>query len=157
MSMACVFVWEFGLPSIEIWVDCVRINAVVWAKVGMVETVGIRQVIWFIMLESAKDRIIGVDALGQHVPPCVQYGTTCWLIRETLMSCFVGCAVLVWRYLRGHTVQEGPEDIVWYPTRKNFSNCERVLRVLCDIQQGETLATVKGSWGYCVISNKGKP
>jgi hypothetical protein len=43
----------------------------------MVETVGIRQVIWFIMLESAKDRIIGVDALGQHVPPCVQYGTTC--------------------------------------------------------------------------------
>jgi hypothetical protein len=27
----------------------------------MVETVGIRQVMWFIMLESAKDRVIGVE------------------------------------------------------------------------------------------------
>jgi hypothetical protein len=27
----------------------------------MVETVGIRQVMWFIMLESAKDQVIGVD------------------------------------------------------------------------------------------------
>jgi hypothetical protein len=28
-------------------------------------------------LESAKDRIVGVDTLGQHVPPRVWYGTTC--------------------------------------------------------------------------------
>jgi hypothetical protein len=27
----------------------------------MVETVGIRQVMWFVMLESAKDQVIGVD------------------------------------------------------------------------------------------------
>jgi hypothetical protein len=27
----------------------------------MVEMVGIRQVMWFVMLESAKDRVIGVD------------------------------------------------------------------------------------------------
>jgi hypothetical protein len=27
----------------------------------MVETVGIRQVMWFVMLEYAKDRVIGVD------------------------------------------------------------------------------------------------
>jgi hypothetical protein len=27
----------------------------------MVETVGIHQVMWFVMLESAKDRVIGVD------------------------------------------------------------------------------------------------
>jgi hypothetical protein len=27
----------------------------------MVEMVAIRQVMWFIMLESAKDRVIGVD------------------------------------------------------------------------------------------------
>jgi hypothetical protein len=27
----------------------------------MVETVGIRQVMWLIMLESAKNRVIGVD------------------------------------------------------------------------------------------------
>jgi hypothetical protein len=34
----------------------------------MVETVGIYQVMWFVMLESAKDRIMGVDTPGQHVP-----------------------------------------------------------------------------------------
>jgi hypothetical protein len=31
----------------------------------MVEVVGIRQVMWLVMLESAKDRILGVDTLGQ--------------------------------------------------------------------------------------------
>jgi hypothetical protein len=39
----------------------------------MVETVGIRQVMWFVMLESAKDQVIGVDTLGQQVPPRVRY------------------------------------------------------------------------------------
>jgi hypothetical protein len=53
---------------------------------GMVETVGIRQVMWFVMLESAKDRVIGVDTPGQQVSPCVQYGTTCLLIRDTVGS-----------------------------------------------------------------------
>jgi hypothetical protein len=43
----------------------------------MMETVGFRQVMWFVMLESAKDQIMGVDTPGQHVPPRVQYGTTC--------------------------------------------------------------------------------
>jgi hypothetical protein len=43
----------------------------------MVEMVGIHQVMWFVMLESAKDRVIGVDTPGQHVPPRVRYGTTC--------------------------------------------------------------------------------
>jgi hypothetical protein len=37
----------------------------------MVETVEIHQVMWLLMLESTKDRILGVDTLGQHVPPCV--------------------------------------------------------------------------------------
>jgi hypothetical protein len=31
----------------------------------MVEMVGVHQVIWFVMLESAKDRVIGVDTPGQ--------------------------------------------------------------------------------------------
>jgi hypothetical protein len=31
----------------------------------MVETVGIRQVRWYVMLESAKDRVIGVDTPEQ--------------------------------------------------------------------------------------------
>jgi hypothetical protein len=43
----------------------------------MVETVEIRQVLWIVMLKSAKDRILGVDTPGQYVPPCVRYGTTC--------------------------------------------------------------------------------
>jgi hypothetical protein len=52
----------------------------------MVETVGIRQVIWFVMLESAKDRVIGVDIPGQQVPPHVRYGTACLLIRDAVES-----------------------------------------------------------------------
>jgi hypothetical protein len=43
----------------------------------MVEMVGIRQVMWIVMLKSAKDRILGVDTSGQHVPPRVRYGTAC--------------------------------------------------------------------------------
>jgi hypothetical protein len=52
----------------------------------MVETVGIRQVMWFVMLESAKDRVIEVDTLGQQVLPCVRYGMTCLLIRDAVGS-----------------------------------------------------------------------
>jgi hypothetical protein len=52
----------------------------------MVGTVGIRQVMWFVMFESAKDRIIGVDTPGQQVPPCVRYGTACLLIRDVVGS-----------------------------------------------------------------------
>jgi hypothetical protein len=37
----------------------------------MVETVGIHQEMWFVMLESAKDRVLGVDTLGQQVLPRV--------------------------------------------------------------------------------------
>jgi hypothetical protein len=30
----------------------------------MVEMVGFRQVTWFVMLEFAKDRVLGVDTIG---------------------------------------------------------------------------------------------
>jgi hypothetical protein len=50
----------------------------------MVETVGFRHVMWIVMLESAKDRVLGVDPLGQQVPPPVQYGTACLLIKGTV-------------------------------------------------------------------------
>jgi hypothetical protein len=33
------------------------------------------------MLKSAKDRVLGVDTLGQQVSPHVRYGMTCLLIR----------------------------------------------------------------------------
>jgi hypothetical protein len=43
-------------------------------------------VMWFVMLKSAKDRVIGVDTPGQQVSPCVQYGTACLLIRDAVGS-----------------------------------------------------------------------
>jgi hypothetical protein len=52
----------------------------------MVETVRICQVMWLVMLESAKHRVIGVDTLGQQVPPRVRYGTTCLLIRGVVRT-----------------------------------------------------------------------
>jgi hypothetical protein len=52
----------------------------------MVEMVGIRQVMWCVMLESAKDQVIGVDTLGQYVPPRARYGTTCLLIKDAVGS-----------------------------------------------------------------------
>jgi hypothetical protein len=52
----------------------------------MVETVGIHQVLWFVMLESAKDRVIGVDNPEQQVPPRARYRMTCLLIRYVVGS-----------------------------------------------------------------------
>jgi hypothetical protein len=43
----------------------------------MVEMAGIRQMMWIVVLESAKDRIMGVDTPGQLVPPCVRYEMAC--------------------------------------------------------------------------------
>jgi hypothetical protein len=57
----------------------------------MVETVGFRQVMWLVMFESAKDQILRVDPLEQHVPPRVRYGMTCLLIRYVI-GC-VSCSV----------------------------------------------------------------
>jgi hypothetical protein len=86
LSWACVFVRVFGLPSVEMWFDHGEDRCCDLSKVEMVETVGIRQVMWFVMLEHAKDRILGVDTPGQHVSPHVTYGTACWLIRKALVS-----------------------------------------------------------------------
>ena len=52
----------------------------------MVKTVGTHQVMWFVMLESAKDQVIGVDTPGLQVPPRVRYGTACLLIRNVVGS-----------------------------------------------------------------------
>jgi hypothetical protein len=52
----------------------------------MVETVGICQVMWMVMLKSAKDQVIGVDTPEQQVPPRVRYGMTCLLIRGVVGS-----------------------------------------------------------------------
>jgi hypothetical protein len=52
----------------------------------MVEIVGMHQVRWYVMLESAKDRVIGVDTPGQQLLPRVRYGMTCLLIRDVVGS-----------------------------------------------------------------------
>jgi hypothetical protein len=117
LSLTCVFMSN-GLPSIEMWFDHGEDRCCDLSKVGMVETVGFRQVMWHVMLESAKDRILGVDILGQHVPPHVRYGMTCLLIRYAIscVSCSVewGWLLSVWpvfmtfcvNYLN-HMVQKG--------------------------------------------------
>jgi hypothetical protein len=47
---------------------------------------GMHQVMWFVMLESAKDQVLGVDTPGQQVPPHVRYGTAWLLIRDDVGS-----------------------------------------------------------------------
>jgi hypothetical protein len=39
-----------------------------------------------VMLESAKDRVSGVDTSGQQVPPRVRYETACLLVRDVVGS-----------------------------------------------------------------------
>jgi hypothetical protein len=90
LSLACVFVRD-GLPSVEMWFDRGEDRCCCLNKVGMVETVEFRQVMWLVMLKAAKDRILGVDTLGQYVPPRVRYGMGCLLIRNTIRC--VSCSV----------------------------------------------------------------
>jgi hypothetical protein len=54
LSLACVFVRD-GLPSIEVHFDRGEDRCRGLSKVGMVETVGFRQVMWLVMLESTKN------------------------------------------------------------------------------------------------------
>jgi hypothetical protein len=53
--------------------------------------VGFRHVMWLVMLESAKERILGVDTPGQQVPPRFRYGMACILIRYAVVC--VSCSV----------------------------------------------------------------
>jgi hypothetical protein len=113
LSLACVSVRD-GLSSVEMWFDHGEDRCCGLSKDGMVEMVGFRQVMWFVMLESAKDWILGVDTPGQHVPPCVWYGTAFLLIRYAMgyVSCSVewGWHHTLWSYLvtcLNHMVQEG--------------------------------------------------
>jgi hypothetical protein len=117
LSLACVFVGD-GLPSVGMWFDRGDDLCCGLSKDGRVETIGFHQVMWLVMLESAKDWILGVDTPGQHVPSRVLYGMACLLIRyaigyvlcsvqwgwhHTLWSVFVTYFV---NYLN-HMVQEG--------------------------------------------------
>jgi hypothetical protein len=102
------------------------------SKVGMVEMIGFRHVMWLVMLESAKDRILGVDTPGQHVPPRVWYGTACLLIRYAIgcVSCSVewGWLLSMWHsvcdYLN-HIVQKGPLCAGNLSTASGVTLCRR--------------------------------
>jgi hypothetical protein len=70
---------------------------------------------WHVVLKSAKDRILGVDTPGQHVPPRVRYGMAYLLTRNAIggFSCSVewGLATPFVSYFvkhLNHMVQEGP-------------------------------------------------
>jgi hypothetical protein len=116
LSLACVFV-RGGLPSVEMWFSPGKNRWCGLSKVGTVEMIGFRQVMWLVMLES--DWILGVDTPGQYVPPRVWYGMTCLLIRYAIgcVSCSVewGWLLSVWPvcvtfYVNclNHMVQKGP-------------------------------------------------
>jgi hypothetical protein len=69
LCLACVFV-RGGLPSIEMWFDYGEDQWCDLSKVGMVEMIEFHQVMWNVMLESAKDQILGVapqDNMCHHV------------------------------------------------------------------------------------------
>jgi hypothetical protein len=93
----------------------------------MEETVGVRQVMWLVMLKSAKDQIFGVDTPGQHVPPRVWYETTCCLIGKALVS--LSC----WNRGTGMAIPTRPQG------------ARRAMRVFYCTQEGETLAIAKGA------------
>jgi hypothetical protein len=90
LSLACVFMRD-GLPSIKMWFDCDEDRWCGLSKVGLVETIRFCQVMWLVMLKSAKDWILGVDITGQHVPPCVRYAIA-WLLIRYDVGC-VSCSV----------------------------------------------------------------
>jgi hypothetical protein len=109
LSLACVFMRD-GLQSVEMWFDRDEDWCCGLSKGGMVETIGFCQVMWLVMLKSAKDRILGVDTPGKHVPPHVWYGTTCLLIRYT-----VGCVSC--------SIEWGWHHTLWSVFVTFFVNC----------------------------------
>jgi hypothetical protein len=114
-----VSLWEMVSHLSRCELTLVRIDAVVWARLEWWRWFGCRQVIWLVMLESAKDRILRVDPPGQQVPPRVRYGTACLLIRYAIgcESCSVewGWLLSMWPIFvtffvnrLNHMVQKGP-------------------------------------------------
>jgi hypothetical protein len=102
--------WECcGLPSVKMWFNHVW-GSMLWFEQWLEWW---RWLIpsWHVVLKSAKDRILGVDTLGQHVPPYVRYGTAFLLITNTIrcVSCLDEWG-LAWDFTQAHMVQEGS----WY-------------------------------------------
>jgi hypothetical protein len=93
-----------------------------------------------VVLESAKDRILGVDTIGQHVPPRAWYKMACLLIRCAIGLCVllgqVGMAPYFVTYLSSysvkclnHMVQEGTfvwETLALHTGTVCLGNCSKV-------------------------------
>jgi hypothetical protein len=75
------------------------------------KTIEIRQMLWLVMLESAKHQILGVDTPGQYVTPRIRHGTTCLLIRDALGSVpWSDEWEVAWSFAQAYMVQGG----LWY-------------------------------------------
>jgi ABC-type dipeptide/oligopeptide/nickel transport system permease subunit len=109
-----VLLSSVSLPSVVMWGDRGEDRCCNLSKVGMVQTVGFCQVMWIVMLESAKDQILGVDTPGQQVSSRVWYGTTCLLIMGVVGS--VACTD-EWIGVVTRTGSHGARGIVvlWLP------------------------------------------
>jgi hypothetical protein len=57
-----------------------------------------------VMLECINDRVLGVDTLGQKVPPHARYGTICLLIRDAVgrVPCLVEWEIDIVTHLGSH-------------------------------------------------------
>jgi hypothetical protein len=135
LSLSCILVRD-DLSSIEMWFDHGEDRCCDLSKVGMVETVGFRQVMWLVMLEYAKDQILGVDTPGQHVRLCVQYGMACLLISYAIgcVSCSVewGWLLSVWPVFvtfcvncLNHMVQKEPLCVGNLSTKSGATVCRK--------------------------------
>jgi hypothetical protein len=111
LSLACVSVQSVGLPFIVMWGDRGEVRCYGLSKVWNGGEGCDLHGLWLVLLESAKDWLLGVEPPGQHVPPRVRYGMTCLLIRDAVES--VPCSdewEVLWSFAQAHMVQEGP----WY-------------------------------------------
>jgi hypothetical protein len=59
---------------------------------------------WHVVFKPVKDQILGVDTPLQHVPPCVWYGTTCLLTRNTIGSVSYSIEWGEWHLTLWHTL-----------------------------------------------------
>jgi hypothetical protein len=75
-----------GLPSVMIWGDHGEIRCCGLSKIWNGGEGYDLHNLWLVILESAKDRVLGVDTTGQYVLPRVQYGAACLLIWDVVKS-----------------------------------------------------------------------
>jgi hypothetical protein len=78
LSLTVLSVESVGLPSVVMCGDRGEIRCCGLDKVWNGWEGCNLHSLWLVMLESAKDRVIGVDSPGQQVTSRVWYGTTAY-------------------------------------------------------------------------------